>query len=99
MKKSKIIYPKTIDEAVDKLLSEMHNRLKKEVANSAEEDLVGNFNLGLGTYIRNAFGLWYYKNLELLRNCGSENMHPDKVSSVILKALWTHLQKVKGRTK
>ena len=59
---------------------------------SAEEELIARFNLGLGTYIRNAFGLWNYKNIDLLKACRSENIHPDEASKIILEALWERLQ-------
>ena len=97
MQKSENVYPKTIEEAVDKLLLEMHDRLKNDVMHSTEEDLVKNFNLGLGTYIKNAFGLWNDQNPELLRDCISENIHPDEASKIILKALWKRLQEKEKR--
>jgi hypothetical protein len=46
----------------------------------------------LGQRIRNEFGLWA-GNTELLSSCGSETMHPDHASRVILRALWEKLRK------
>jgi hypothetical protein len=36
-------------------------------------------------------GLWD-DNKELLKSCGSEDMHPDDASSAIVKFLWLHLR-------
>ncbi len=85
-------YPKTVKEAVKRLLSELSDRDKLAIRNSLEENLIM-FHLGLGNYIRNDFGLWR-KNEELLRDCLPEakEPNPDDSSSVIIKALWRSLQ-------
>ena len=84
--------PKTVKEAVKRLLSELSDRDKLAIQKSSEENLVV-FHLGLGNYIRNEFGLWK-DNEELLKDClpGAKEPKPDKASSVIIKALWKSLQ-------
>ena len=85
-------YPKSIQEAIERLLLELSDRDKLVIKNTSEEDL-SMFHLTWGNYIRNEFGLWG-NNRELLRGCspeGSES-NPDDASSVIMKALWKSLQ-------
>ena len=67
-------WPGTVDEAVDRLLA--------SVPGDAKYPLSDPF---LGQAIRNSFGLWG-ANKDLLRSCGSESMHADEASTVILKA-------------
>jgi hypothetical protein len=103
MSKRRKEWPKTVEEAVDQLLSSMPEEYREVLKNTAEEDLAL-FNHGLGTYIRNEFGLWA-NNGELLKSCGSQMMpdsayddylmmmvNPDEASMVIIKALWGRLQ-------
>ncbi len=53
-----------------------------------------NHHLGLGSYIRNEFGLWQEES-ELLHSLtpGSSPEDPDDASLTILEALWTRLQR------
>ena len=85
-------YPKSVGEAVKRLLLELSDRDKLALKNTSEEDLAM-FHLSLGNYIRNEFGLWG-SNKELLRDCFPQNSepHPDDASSVIIKSLWKVLQ-------
>lgn len=83
-------YPKTVQEAVRTLLSDMTEEQKDLLCNSTEEELV-DFHHTLGTNIRNRFGLWE-DNYELLISCGV--VHPDDASRVIMQAVW---QAVKGQ--
>ena len=92
MKESKNIYPKTIGEAVNRILSKTHDGLKITIMRSAEEEFASKFNVGLGACIRKDFGLWDNKNPELLRDCTSENIDPDEASKMILKALWKRVR-------
>ena len=82
--------PKTVAEAVQRLVETLSDRSKKRIAESSEDDLVM-FHMGLGTGIRNDFGLWE-GNKELLKSCGSEDMSADDASSVIIKQLWMRLK-------
>ena len=79
-------YPKTIAEAVDRLLSTLSEKDKEAIKNTAKDDLIG-LHFSLGTYIRNAFGLWK-DNKELVEACGQSYpiFFPDSVSEVIIEA-------------
>lgn len=79
-------YPKTLQEAVNLLFSILSDETKEKLKKSPKENL--SF-FGLGTYIRNEFGLWK-GNKELLDSCGVAD--PDDASSVIINALWDKLQ-------
>jgi hypothetical protein len=85
-------YPKTVQEAVKRLLLELPDWDKFGIKNTSEEDLA-TLHMTLGNYIRNEFGLWG-NNKELLRDCVSEGskQNPDDASSVIIKSLWKSLQ-------
>ncbi len=85
-------YPKSVQEAVQRLLLELSDRDKLVIENTPEEDLTI-LHLTLGNYIRNEFGLWKDKE-ELLKDCLPEAIepNPDDASSVIIKALWRSLQ-------
>jgi len=87
---SREAWPRTVDEAVARLTSQMSAEAKRYVVTRPEEDLIL-FHHGWGTGIRNEFGLWR-GNTELLASCGSTNMHPDSASSVIIKATWMKLR-------
>jgi hypothetical protein len=52
----------------------------------------------LGTTLRNDFGLWS-GNKTLLKSCGSETMHPDDASMVIIKAARQELLRERSRRK
>ena len=85
-------YPKTVAEAVDRLLSTLSEKEKEDIKNMSKNDLI-DLHFGLGTYIRNAFGLWK-ENEELLKEC-CPTYHiyfPDDVSGVIIEALWEKLR-------
>lgn len=82
--------PKTVEEAVDHMISAL-GREEKELIKNADETDLGQFHFGLGTGIREVFHLWH-GNKELLQACGSEEMHPDDAAMVIIEALWRRLQ-------
>lgn len=67
-------WPKTLEEAVQRLLASVQDIRDDPLAHH-----------GLGTAIRNLFGLCG-ANKELLRSCGSETMHADDASNIILNA-------------
>jgi uncharacterized protein DUF6794 len=81
-------YPRTVEEAVERPLSEMSDENKRTLRELPEGDLVGATHFGLGMYIRNQFGLWG-KNAELMKACGAYDPHD--ASSVIIRALWRRL--------
>ena len=80
-------YPKTIDEAVERLLKELSDKDKAEIAAMKKEDLI-DLHFGLGRYIRNNFGL--YDGDDALKTDWSE--HDDSCSSRIIDALWERLK-------
>jgi hypothetical protein len=82
--------PKTFQEAVDHMISALGREEKQLIKNADETELV-QFHFGSGTGIREAFQLWH-GNKDLLKSCGSEEMHPDDAAMVIIEALWRRLQ-------
>ena len=82
--------PKTVQEAVDRVIAALGPE-ERELIRTADEADLGQFHFGLGTGIRAVFELWH-GNIDLLKSCGSENMHPDDASMVIVEALWRQLQ-------
>ena len=95
-------WPKTVEEAVDQLISSMSEEDKEALRNTPEQDLIL-FHHGVGTYIRNEFGLWS-DNKELLKSCGSRifpesgydeyltmMVDPDDASMEIIEATWIRL--------
>lgn len=81
-------WPKTLDEAVARLLSVLSEESKQVVRETSEADLI-RFHFSWGQGIRNDFGLWR-GNRELLASCG--HVHPDDASMVIIKAVWKRLR-------
>ena len=89
------IPPKSVKEAVDRLISEMALKDKVIIANMTYDELVG-LNLNLGAYIRNAFSLWS-GNDELMESCKftskDKKLDPDSASFAIIDELWEKLRK------
>ena len=87
-------YPKSVDEAVDKLIEEMPLKDRVYIAGLEQGDL-GLIHGLLGSYIRQDFGL-FRGNMELIRSCqkvsGIEGLTADQVPLVIMKALWQRLK-------
>lgn len=81
-------YPRTLQEAVDALISKMTEEDKEYIRGLAREDLV-ELHSGPGLDVRNKFGLWK-GNYELLISCGW--VHPDDASMAILEAAWQALR-------
>lgn len=80
--------PRTVSEAVEKILNEMKSADKRTVRDTPEEELI-EFHFGWGQGIRNSMGLWR-GNIELLEDTGVS--HPDDASMVIIQAVWKQLQ-------
>lgn len=80
--------PKTVEEAVNRILAGMDDANKTRVRETPRDKLIL-FHHGWGTGIRNAFGLWS-GNTALLESCGER--HPDDASMVIIEAVWARLQ-------
>jgi hypothetical protein len=87
---SREAWPRTVEEAVTRLSSQMSAEDKAYIATKPEEELI-QFHHGWGTSIRNEFGLWR-GNTQLLASCGSSDMDPDSASFVIIKATWMKLR-------
>ncbi len=83
------MFPKTVKEAVEIILSEMTGRDKLLVRNTKKEDLI-KFHSSWGSEIRNRCGLWDGNN-ELIEDANA--VHPDSVSAVIMEGVWEELQK------
>jgi hypothetical protein len=86
--------PRTVQEAVDRLIDELPLKDKTTIANMAENDLI-TLQFSLGTYIGREFGIWS-GNRELLDSCefvsGDIYLHPDFAPTVIIVELWNRLQ-------
>ena len=86
--------PKTIHEAVERLITEMALKDKVIIANMTYDELV-DLNTNLGAYIRNDFRLWY-GNRELMESCRfvSKNtqLNVDEASFAIIDAMWKKLR-------
>ena len=86
--------PKTVDEAVKRLIFELPLKDKTTIANMAKKDLV-TLQTTLGAYIGNQFGIWS-GNQELMKSCefisGDELLPTDFAPNVIIELLWNRLQ-------
>jgi len=94
-KPQRIDQPRTVDEAVDFLISKLSLKDKSTVAKMSENDL-NNIHFSLGLYIRNR--LLYPRNDKLLESCRQEAkdkyLHWDQAGRLILKHLWRRLQEI-----
>lgn len=88
-------YPKSVEEAVDKLVEELPLKDRVYIAGLEQQDL-GLIHGLLGSYIRQDFGL-FRGNMELIESCqkvsGIEGLTADQVPLVIMKALWKRLRR------
>ncbi len=83
-------WPKTVQEASDKVLAKMSEESRVTVRETKEEDLA-RFHLGWGMGIRNEFGL-RRGNTALLASCGGgARINPDACSMIIIRAVWKQL--------
>jgi hypothetical protein len=83
-------WPKSIEEAVNILITSLPNSTKQDLKDTLEDNLwLHHFSIGL--YIKNKYGL-ATGNTELLKSCGIESMSADDASMKILKVLWEQLQ-------
>ena len=86
--------PKTVDQAVERIISELSFKDKSTIANMAEIEL-SMLHKTTGEYIRNAFGLWS-GNKDLMTSCcfiaKRDKVSEDEASSIIIKELWKRLQ-------
>jgi len=91
---SSVFPPKTVDEAVDQVISDLDLKDKIKIAAMDLSDLL-DVHFNLHVYFKNFFGLWS-GNKELLADCKSISIEPiyneDDASVVILGVLWKKLQ-------
>ena len=85
--------PTTVDEAVDRLMSEMELKDLTKLAKMPEDELI-NLHFSIGMWIRNNFV--YPRNEELQESCREVSrdkyLHLAQMHMVILKQLWLRLQ-------
>ena len=85
--------PRTVEEAVEKLIANMPFRQKVIVAKMIEEDLI-HLDFTVGAYIRDHFALWS-GNQELFIDCircsGKSIYNLDEAVSVIIREFWKRL--------
>jgi len=86
--------PRSISEAVSRLLSDMSLKDRTTMANMTEDELT-NLDFTLGSYIRNAFGIWS-GNGRLLEACRTASGDPAlprrEAATVIIGELWKELR-------
>ena len=86
--------PKTVDEAVRRLIVDLPLKDKSTIAKMAEKDLM-TLQFTLGSYIGSEFGVWT-GNAELLYSCkrasGDVRIDPDHAPTVIIEKLWKRLR-------
>ncbi len=85
-------WPITVREAVVRVLERMSIEDKRQMRNTPKDQLV-KYHFGLGTSIRNEFGL-FGGNIDLLRNSSGTPV-ADYASGVIIDTVWETLQKQK----
>jgi hypothetical protein len=87
--------PKTVNQAVDILLSKMALKDKVIIANMTYGELV-ELNLNLGAYIKNIFRIWSGNN-ELMESCRfvtkDKKLNEDGACFAIIETLWERLRK------
>ena len=87
--------PQSISEAVSRLLTDMSLKDRAIMANMTEDELT-NLNFTLGSYIRNAFGIWS-GNEKLFEDCRTASGDPalprKEAATVIIGKLWKELRR------
>jgi len=83
------VLPKTLDEAVTLILSDMSSENLNILKETERDDLI-KYHHGWGTGIRNSFGLWG-ANDELIKSICNTPCHPDDASMKIIEAVWDEL--------
>ena len=93
--KLKALYPRTVEEAVDRLFSELPFKEKTNLAKLEEHELKL-LPPDLGKYIRDNYGIKFKKG-ELIKDCRfmakDKNITEESASAVIIKELWKKLRK------
>ncbi len=92
-------HPKTLEEAVERLLNELPEEEINALKGMTLEE-VGNLHFGLGMYIRNNMGLYEENSALMLDCCPNKYKYKgfmlgfvaDGCSMIIIEALWKRLQ-------
>jgi hypothetical protein len=86
--------PRTVDEAVERLIRELSLKDKTNIANMTENELM-TLEFTLGSYIDSEFGI-YTGNRQLRFSSkllsGDVHLDPDSVKPLIIKELWKQLR-------
>jgi hypothetical protein len=89
-----ILMPKTVDEAVEKLIKDLPLKDKTTIAKIIKKDLM-TLQFTLGSYIGSEFGVWT-GNAELLFSCkraaGDVHVDPDYAPTAIIEELCKRLR-------
>ncbi len=86
--------PKTVGEAIERLLAEMPLKSKTAISRMGQEDATA-LHFTLGYYIQRRFGLWS-GNDDLIASCrqlsGEPDLRQDEASALIIEELWKRLR-------
>ena len=87
--------PKTVEEALDRLMAKLSLKEKVNIAKMDKLDL-DVLSSAIGPYIRDEFGL-FEGNKQLLESCrilsGRDQLHMDVVPVIIIRLLWARLRR------
>jgi hypothetical protein len=93
--KPKNTSPKTVTEAVDRIIGELDLPMKAKIAKIPEDDLV-TLHFSIGMWIRNNFV--YTRNEKLLESCrevsGEKNLYWVQMHMVIIRELWKNCKRL-----
>ena len=88
--------PKSVDEAVDDIISSLSLRERTWAANIGKEDFKP-LDVPLASYVRDRLRLWS-PNKELLKSCrkvaGEEDLDVAEVPGIIIREVWRKLQEI-----
>ena len=91
-------YPRTVHEAIDRLVGVLSLKEKTRIAKMAKEDMSA-LRPTVGQYIRDHFGLGW-GNEELVASCrtasGKEALEDENASMVIIESLWEEVRRTHG---
>ena len=85
--------PRTVDEAVEYLMSDLDLKDKTKIAKMAEDELIY-LHATLGQYVRNRLKLWE-ENKSLMQSCrlmSGQNLNEDECLTFVVKELWLKLR-------
>ena len=87
--------PRSVPQAVDRIVKNLHPELRKTLLTTKRENLV-QFQQDWGTGIRNSLCLFAGNNDQLIRSaCDGQVCNPQEASLVIMQGVWDRLQSVK----